>query len=184
MATAKRNGLNLVPSWNPKQPEFKWLFHMAIEILYIGNGCLGKHQFLSGCLGFQIEIKTKTAPQHRWKHLRTLFLHANTSLPRHVFVYALLLQVPLPFPNRSSRPVARPPAPSTSAGRPELSAWASCGASEAKRCSKGWTFFLSAGGAGQAEVPGAGGAGVGMVDGGKRGGRMGWAVGQVEGGGA
>ena len=25
---------------------------MAIEILCIGNGCLGKHPFLSGCLGF------------------------------------------------------------------------------------------------------------------------------------
>ena len=29
---------------------------MAIEILYIGNGCLGKHQFLSGCLGFQVGL--------------------------------------------------------------------------------------------------------------------------------
>ena len=32
---------------------------MAIEILYIGNGCLGKHPFLSVCLGFQVSTQLK-----------------------------------------------------------------------------------------------------------------------------
>ena len=30
--------------------------NMAIEILYIGNGCLGKHPFVSGCLVSQVYI--------------------------------------------------------------------------------------------------------------------------------
>ena len=34
--------------WNPKQLETNGCSNMAIEILYIGNGCLGKHPFLSG----------------------------------------------------------------------------------------------------------------------------------------
>ena len=36
--------------WKPKQPETNGCSNMAIEILYIGNGCLGKHPFVSGCL--------------------------------------------------------------------------------------------------------------------------------------
>ena len=43
---------NVGLSWNPKQLETNGCSIMAIEILYIGNGCLGKHPFLSGCLGF------------------------------------------------------------------------------------------------------------------------------------
>ena len=38
------------PAWKPKQPETNGCSTMAIEILYIGNGCLGKHPFVSGCL--------------------------------------------------------------------------------------------------------------------------------------
>ena len=45
------------PVWNPKQPETNGCSNMAIEILYIANGCLGKHQFLSGCLGFQVGLQ-------------------------------------------------------------------------------------------------------------------------------
>ena len=44
-----------INTWNPKQLETNGCSNMAIEILYIGNGCLGKHPFLSGCLGFQAD---------------------------------------------------------------------------------------------------------------------------------
>ena len=44
------------PTWKPKQPETNGCSNMAIEILYIGNGCLGKHPFLSGCLGFEVVV--------------------------------------------------------------------------------------------------------------------------------
>ena len=40
--------------WKPKQPETNGCSNMAIEILYIGNGCLGKHPFVSGCLVSQV----------------------------------------------------------------------------------------------------------------------------------
>ena len=45
---------------------------MAIEILYIGNGCLGKHQFLSGCLGFQVLVYIQHPAQLRSKSLQKL----------------------------------------------------------------------------------------------------------------
>ena len=53
---SKRMLFTKAHSWKPKQPETNGCFNMAIEILYIGNGCLGKHPFLSGCLGFQVGI--------------------------------------------------------------------------------------------------------------------------------
>ena len=47
------DSISLIPvviptAWNPKQLETNGCSNMAIEILYIGNGCLGKHPFLSG----------------------------------------------------------------------------------------------------------------------------------------
>ena len=49
-------------TWNPKQLETNGCSNMAIEILYIGNGCLGKHPFLSGCLGFHVFIIFHSPP--------------------------------------------------------------------------------------------------------------------------
>ena len=49
----------IIQSWKPKQPETNGCSNMAIEILYIGNGCLGKHPFVSGCLVSQDEILNK-----------------------------------------------------------------------------------------------------------------------------
>ena len=43
-------------TWNPKQPFINGCFTWMIANLYIGNGCFTKHQFLNGCLGFQVYI--------------------------------------------------------------------------------------------------------------------------------
>ena len=45
-----------------KQPETNGCSKMAIEILYIRNSCLGKHPFLSGCLGFPAVVESNFQP--------------------------------------------------------------------------------------------------------------------------
>ena len=45
-------------AWNPKQPDFYGCFNWMMPNLYLGNGCLTKHPFKNGCLGYQVCIYT------------------------------------------------------------------------------------------------------------------------------
>ena len=73
-------------TWNPKQPETNGCSNMAIEILYIGNGCL--HPFLSGCLDLLGQNHPVTNSVLREKKKRRtnsarLFLRPAVVLPRY-----------------------------------------------------------------------------------------------------
>ena len=57
-------GISISHSWNPKQPFINDCFNWMIPNLYIGNGCLTKHQFFNGCLGLQVCFKTRTRRTH------------------------------------------------------------------------------------------------------------------------
>ena len=43
-------------TWNPKQQLINGCFNWMTPNLYIENGCFTKHQFINGCLGFQVHI--------------------------------------------------------------------------------------------------------------------------------
>ena len=48
--------LKLIHTWNPKHPFINGCFNWMIPNLYTENGCLTKHQFQTGCLGFQVLV--------------------------------------------------------------------------------------------------------------------------------
>ena len=41
--------VELIPTWNPKQPFINGCFNWMIPNLYLGNGCFTKHPLRNGC---------------------------------------------------------------------------------------------------------------------------------------
>ena len=94
LGVAIRGEEHRCPAWNPKQPKTNGCSNMAIEILYIGNGCLGTHPCPASRLTTFLknngsDLSTRTGKRSR-NVFQVMFFGRS---PRRVYITGLLILV-------------------------------------------------------------------------------------------